>query len=68
MARKDGVMYGEIGDIGYLKISNEADRATVANILFRNGYTVQTKRRKKNGKTYEYYVHYEMRNAETTES
>lgn len=61
-------MYGEIGDNGYLKIANEADRATVANILFRNGYTVQTKRRKKNGKTYEYYVHYEMRNAETADS
>ncbi len=49
----------EIGDSGYLKIANEADRATVAGVLFRNGYTVRTVRNKKNGKTYEYYVKYD---------
>lgn len=48
----------ELGSIGYLKISSEADRAAVATILFRNGYTVSSVRRKKNGKTYEYFVKY----------
>ena len=46
---------------GYLRISNEADRATVATILYRNGYTVQNVRKKRNGKAYEYYVKYEIR-------
>lgn len=60
-------MYGELGDSGFLKISNETDRATVATILYRNGYTVDTKRRKKNGKTFEYYVHYEMKDSDIKE-
>lgn len=55
-------MYGEIGDIGYLKIGNEEDRAAVAKVLYRNGYTVQPVRRKRNGKTYEYYIKYTMKN------
>lgn len=46
-------------DAGCLRISNEADRVTVASILFNNGYSVQKLRRKKNGKTYEYFVKYE---------
>ncbi len=50
----------ESGDYGYLKIKNEADRAEVATILYKNGYTVRPARRKKNGKTYEYYVAYRM--------
>lgn len=45
-------------DAGYLRIANEADRVTVASILFSNGYSVQKVRRKKNGKTYEYFVKY----------
>ena len=43
-----------------LKIKNEADRAEVATILYKNGYTVRPARRKKNGKTYEYYVAYQI--------
>lgn len=39
-----------------LKIANEADRVTVASILFKNGYEVKTVRKKKNGKSYEYFV------------
>lgn len=46
----------ELDSVGYLRISNETDRATVATILFRNGYTVSPVRQKRNGKTYEYYV------------
>lgn len=46
----------ELNSVGYLRISNEADRATVATILFRNGYSVSPVRQKRNGKTYEYYV------------
>ena len=49
----------DINSAGYLKIGNEADRNTVASILFNNGYSVKKVRRKKNGKTYEYYVAYE---------
>lgn len=43
-------------DIGLLKIGNEADRVTVASILFKNGYEVKTVRKRKNGRSYEYYV------------
>ena len=47
-----------VGVHGYLKIGNEADRVTVASILYKNGYSVSPVRRKKNGKTYEYYVEF----------
>jgi hypothetical protein len=60
-------LYGEIGDNGFLKISNQGDREAVATILYRNGYTVDTKRRKKNGKAFEYYVHYEMKGPDIQE-
>lgn len=60
-------MIGDIGDEGYLKIDNEADRETVANILFHNHYTVSTMRKKRNGKTFEYYVHYEIKSMEIKE-
>ena len=46
-------------EAGYLRIASEADRTTVAAILFNNGYTVKKVRRKKNGKSYEYFVSYE---------
>lgn len=39
-----------------LKIGNEADRVTVASILYKNGYEVKPIRRRKNGKSYEYFV------------
>lgn len=55
---------GEIGDSGYLRIDNEADRNTVANILFNNGYTVSKTRKKRNGKTFVYFVHYELKSVE----
>lgn len=44
---------------GILKIKSKEDRAALANILYKNGYTVRPYRNKKNGKTYEYYVMYE---------
>ena len=40
----------------YLRIANQADRVTVASILYANGYSVQPVRRKKNGRSYEYLV------------
>ena len=43
---------------GVLRISNEADRLTVASILFKNGYTIEPIRFKKNGKAYEYCISY----------
>ena len=39
-----------------LRIGNESDRVTVASILYKNGYEVKPVRRKKNGKSYEYFV------------
>ena len=45
---------------GYLKIGNDADRTTVASILYKNSYTVSPVRIKR-GKTYEYLVEYEMK-------
>lgn len=59
---------GEIGDSGYLKIDNENDRNTVATILFNNGYTVSKTRKKRNGKTYIYFVRYELKSVEIEEN
>lgn len=53
----------DVKDAGYLRIASESDRVTVASILFNNGYSVQKARRKKNGKTYEYFVRYEPADA-----
>lgn len=50
-----------IGSHGYLKIGNEADRTTVASILYKNGYSVSPVRKKRDGKTYEYYVEFEIK-------
>ena len=54
-------------DHGFLRVANEADRVTVAAILFKNGYSVSTVRRKKNGKTYEYFVEFQSKPADMTE-
>lgn len=51
---------------GTLKISNEADRVTIASILYKNGYAVKPFRFKKNGKSYEYCVQFSLENPETT--
>ena len=59
---------GEIGDSGYLRIDNEADRNTVATILFNNGYTVSKTRKKRNGKTFVYFVRYELKSVEIEEN
>lgn len=48
----------ESKEVFYLKISNQADRVTVASILYNNGYSVQPVRRRKNGKSFEYLVKY----------
>lgn len=50
-----------MGEHGFLKIGNEADRVTVASILYKNGYSVSPVRKKKNGKTYEYYVEFSIK-------
>lgn len=46
--------------LGYLKLSNDDERAAIANILFKNGYTVRTVRRKRDGKSYDKYVEFEL--------
>ena len=52
----------ELCGTGYLEIKSADDRATVATILFRNGYAVRPVRNKKNGRTYEYFVKYSKLN------
>ena len=42
----------------YLKIVSEADRVTVASILYKNGYSVQPVKQKKDGRSNEYLVKY----------
>lgn len=61
-------MAGNIGDSGFLRIENGDDRAMVASVLFKNGYTVSTTRKKRNGKAYEYYVKYELRDREMSDN
>ena len=51
----------------YLRIANENDRIEVAGVLFKNGYTVKLVRKKKNGKSYEYYVGYESMDKDIAE-
>ncbi len=43
---------------GLLRIANEADRATVATILFKNGYAVTPRRIKTGSRKAEMYVEY----------
>lgn len=45
-------------DCGILRIANGDDRATVAEILFRNGYAITTKKIAKTAKSTEYVVKY----------
>ena len=47
-------------EVFYLKIGSEADRVTVASILFRNGYSVQPVKQKKDGRSNEYLVKYRI--------
>ena len=46
------------GQAFYIKIGNEADRVTVASILYKNGYSVQPVKQKKDGRSNEYLVKY----------
>lgn len=59
---------GDVGEMGYLRVGNEADRVTLASILYKNGYTVRPVRRKKNNKSYEYYVYYQMNSLDEEET
>lgn len=45
-------------EVHYLRIANQADRVTVASILYNNGYSVQPVKRRKNQKSFEYLVKY----------
>ena len=54
-------MVGQLGDVGYLRIGNEDERVNVSGILVKNGYTVSIVRQKKNGKAFDYFVKYELK-------
>ncbi len=56
-----------IGDKGFLRVENKDDRATVAQILYKNGYTVAPVRTKKDGKSFIYLVGYELKNSDIKE-
>lgn len=49
-----------LGQSGFIRVTNREERMMVANILFREGYTVRPVRTKINGKNYDYLIHYEM--------
>lgn len=53
----------DVGARGFLRIANEADRVTVAAILYKNGYAVAPRRRKKSGSanSWEQVLEYEIR-------
>ena len=52
---------------GLLSINNEEDRIAVLTILAKNGYTVSIARKKKNGRSFQYFVKYEMIDQEIKE-
>lgn len=56
-----------ITDRGYLRIGNEADRTTVAAILYKNGYSVSPARKKKDGRSFEYFVEYYVKKQDIEE-
>ena len=62
------MLMGDVGGRGYLRVGNEADRVTIASILYKNGYTVRPIRRKKNNKSYEYYISYQMNSLDEVEN
>ncbi len=45
-------------EVFYVKIASEADRVTVASILYKNGYSVQPVKQKKDGRSNDYLVKY----------
>ena len=47
-----------------IKVANEDDRVEMGRILLKNGYRVCLERKRKNGKSYEYYVRYGMSDEE----
>lgn len=59
---------GDVKECGYLRINNEADRISVASVLYKNGYTVRPVRKKKNGKSYEYFLFYQLNSLDEGET
>ena len=53
--------------LGYLKLGNDEERAAVASILFKNGYTVRTVKKKRDGKSYDKLVEFELRATDVLE-
>ena len=52
---------------GLLAINNEEDRLTVLTILAKSGYTVSIAKKKKDGRSFRYFVKYEMIDQEIKE-
>jgi len=53
--------------LGYLRLANDDERAAVATILFRNGYTVRNVKRKKDARSYEKLVEFELQTTDIVE-
>lgn len=49
----------DIAKEGYIKISKLEDRATIAEILYRNGYSI-VPAKKKSSRSFEYFLHYRL--------
>lgn len=58
MEKEGETMMDGVEKAKYLKIASQADRVTVASILFANGYSVQPVKQRKDGKSFEYLVKY----------
>lgn len=58
MEKEGEIMMDGAEKAKYLKIASQADRVTVASILFANGYSVQPVKQRKDGKSFEYLVKY----------
>lgn len=53
-------MSAELTEHGFLRIKNEADRVTVASILYKNDYSVSPIKKAKNGRTYDYFIEFSV--------
>lgn len=56
-----------LGDKGFLRIANENDRLMVASILFKNGYSIYPVRTRRDGKSFQYLIQYEIRSRDISE-
>ncbi len=52
---------------GYLRLANDEERQQVAAMLFKNGYTVRTVKKRRDGKSFDKYVEFELQPTDIVE-